>query len=246
VGWRNHCPPFNKGSGVSLERLHFCPVCERWNRFLPFGLSPRPHARCSVCGSLERHRLAWLFLRLKSDLFLPKRRRLLHLGPEPCLSARIRSLRHISYIPADLNGSPAVERMDISKIGHSDGTFDMIFCSHVLEHVADDRKAMSELRRVLSPRGWAIIMVPITAARTYENPTIVDPRLRELYFGQRDHVRRYGPDFADRLRECGWSVDIFPPGAIIGERDAEQMALLKHDSIFFCRQQFATNATSSI
>src|SRR6185503_7695510 len=85
-------------------------------------------------------------------------------------------------------------------------SFDVIYCSHVLEHVPDDRLARSQLRRGLKRAGWAVLLVPITAAQTIEDPTVTDPAERERLFGQHDHVRRYGPDYVDRLRDAGFSV----------------------------------------
>ena len=87
--------------------------------------------------------------------------------------------------------------------------FDTIICSHVLEHVPADAKAMSELFRVLRPGGVAIIQVPYAddCAETDEDPSVTDPLERERRFGQFDHVRIYGRDFADRLRRAGFVVD---------------------------------------
>jgi SAM-dependent methyltransferase len=215
---------------------HFCPICERAGAFQPFG--SRPNARCPGCGSLERHRFAWVFLTRQSDLFAPVShpagRRFLHIAPEPCLSRRFRSLDRIGYTPADLKGGPGVEKIDITNIDYPPMTFDIIFCSHVLEHVEEDRKAISELHRVLSPTGWAILMVPINLKETYEDPKIQDPRQRELHFGQWDHVRSYGLDFADRLRECGIQMTCFRPESIVSDCEFASMSLLKRDWIFFC------------
>ena len=86
--------------------------------------------------------------------------------------------------------------------------FDAVICNHVLEHVPDDRAAMRELRRILRPGGIAVLMVPFRPDRqTYEDPTIVDPEQRTAVFGQFDHVRLYGSDYLDRLREAGFEVD---------------------------------------
>src|SRR5262249_12426105 len=85
---------------------------------------------------------------------------------------------------------------------------------HVLEHVPDDRRAMREFYRVLKPGGWAILLVPITVERTFEDPAVVDPAERLRLFGQEDHVRRYGPDYGDRLSEAGFAVS----GVNVSER----------------------------
>ena len=103
--------------------------------------------------------------------------------------------------------------MDISDIQYGDNTFDVIYCSHVLEHVPDDRKAMREFWRVLKIGGWAVLQVPIVSDVTFEDPSVTGPKERERLFGQRDHVRRYGPDYRDRLVDVGFSmtVDRFVP-----------------------------------
>lgn len=101
-----------------------------------------------------------------------------------------------------------MERMDIMDIHYPDASFDAIVCNHVLEHVADDERALLELYRVLRPGGWALLQVPIDAskAETFEDPTVTDPRERERIFGQHDHVRIYGRDYVERLRAAGFSV----------------------------------------
>jgi SAM-dependent methyltransferase len=192
------------------------------------------NAQCAKCGSLERHRLAWLFLTRIEGFFSPMSRRMLHIAPEPCLSARFRSLPHIAYVAADLLGGSGVERMDISNIRYAAMTFDLIFCSHVLEHVEDDRKAISELHRVLSAAGTAILMVPIMSKPTYEDHSIRDPNLRERRFGQWDHVRSYGPDFATRLLEGGMQVTCFKPADFVSDAEFDWMRMSRADLIFRC------------
>lgn len=133
----------------------------------------------------------------------------MHIAPEQCLYARVKQLTHIDYVTADLESPIADYHFDLHKIPFADNFFDMILCNHVLEHVSDDRKVMSELLRVLNPGGFAILQVPLEPIResTFEDPAITDPRQREKYFGQKDHVRVYGRDYPDRLRECGFFVE---------------------------------------
>ena len=92
-------------------------------------------------------------------------------------------------------------RLDIADMNFEDNFFDVIICSHVLEHVKDDQKAMHELFRVLKPKGIAILQVPIskTARETFEDFSITTPEGREKYFGQKDHVRIYGKNYKERL-----------------------------------------------
>src|SRR5262249_34549913 len=132
----------------------------------------------------------------------------------------------------------AMIAMDIAAIDLPNDSFDVIYCSHVLEHVADDRRAMRELRRVLKPDGWAILLVPITASATVEDPSVVDPAERLRMFGQEDHVRRYGPDYIDRLRDAEFDVTEINVHDLMGQADAQRMGLLQAaGSIHFCRKR---------
>jgi SAM-dependent methyltransferase len=217
-------------------RSRYCPVCKGSVRsFLPSGTPPRPDARCPVCDCVERHRLAWLFFERKTNLFDGRPKRMLHFAAELELASRLRRVAGLTYITADALDARAMVKMDITRIPYSDRSFDAIFCSHVLEHVPDDRAAMSELHRILTPEGWAALEIPITAPATIEDPSITDPAERERLFGQRDHVRRYGPDFEDRLREAGFLVQCFTAQQLVGDEEATRFGL--REEIFFCAKR---------
>lgn len=219
-----------------IGRQRLCPVCGKWSsRFCTYGATPREEAQCAHCGSLERHRLLWLFLERKTTLFDGQSKQLLHVAPEACLKTRLHNHLGSNYLSADLYGRRAMVKMDITEINYPDRSFDAIYCSHVLEHVPDDRKAMREFRRTLKDDGWAILLVPITAERTLEDPSITDPEERLRIYGQRDHVRRYGPDYADRLREEGFQLEVFQVRDIADRDEAAQMGL-NHEcgDIYFC------------
>lgn len=193
-------------SGNKVE----CPVCEStFSKFLPYGrVKSRPNALCPKCLSLERHRLIWLFLQEKTDFFT-KKRKMLHVAPELCFMDRFEALDHLEYITADIESPLAKIKMDIHDIPFDENSIDVIFCNHVLEHVESDIKALSEIHRVLKPGGWAILQVPFfypLPKVTYEDPSITDPKEREKVFGQDDHVRMYGEDYADRLASAGFKV----------------------------------------
>lgn len=104
-----------------------------------------------------------------------------------------------------------VSRMDIRCLPYPNNKFDLIICNHVLEHVEDDRKAMSELYRVLTKGGKAILQVPVSLQLpvTVENPELVSPAERLKHFGQKDHVRIYGANYVSRLPEAGFNIEIF-------------------------------------
>jgi SAM-dependent methyltransferase len=184
---------------------------------------------------LERHRLIWLYFKRKTNLFDSRPKTVLHVAPEECLESRLRSHLGESYITADLMDPRAMIKMDITDIQHPDNHFDVIFCSHVLEHVPDDRRAMREFFRVLKPDGWAILLVPVTSERTFEDLSITDPTERLRLFGQEDHVRRYGPDYVDRLREAGFDVEISRASDMFDEEDILRMGLTPAGGeIYYC------------
>ena len=213
----------------------YCPVCrESSRRFQRFGLHRRRDAQCPRCGALERHRLLWLYLEQRTKLFDGAARAVLHVAPEGCLEARLSRVVGSGYLTADLT-NPAAVRMDIMDIQYPAESFDVVFCSHVLEHVPDDKKAMREFFRILKSDGWAILMVPITVERTVEDPSLADPVARERMFGQVDHLRAYGPDFPDRLREAGFAVSATGPADLVGPGDAVRMGLTEAaGKIFEC------------
>lgn len=134
---------------------------------------------------------------------------MLHIAPELSYMKKFESLENLDYTTADIESPLAKVKMDVHDIPFEDNTFDIIFCNHVLEHVHDDLRAMSEMKRVLRPGGWAILQVPFyypLGEGTISDPTIEDPREREKRFGQDDHVRLYGKDYARRIRSTGFEV----------------------------------------
>jgi len=216
----------------------YCPVCESSVKaFKPFGSPIRVDAMCPICGSLERHRLLWLYFTNETGLFDPPLKKMLHIAPEPCFSYRFADNANIDYISADLAGH-AMIKMDVTDIHSPDGTYDVIYCSHVLEHVLDDRKAMSEFARVLKPGGWAVLQVPIRSDMTYEDPNVTDPSERERLFGQSDHVRVYGTDYRERLEESGLLVEVIPYHKNLSWRKLLMYGLrYEKDDIYLCRKK---------
>jgi hypothetical protein len=94
---------------------------------------------------------------------------------------------------------------------------------------------MSELYRVLDNEGWLIISVPITAAETFEDPDVSSPEDRLKIFGHPDHVRRYGPDFRDRLITAGFRVERIVDQDLCSADETEFMALAARP-VFLCRK----------
>lgn len=185
-----------------------CPCCgELATSFLPHGVKARPNAKCPGCGSLERNRLQLLYLQERTNLFTD-RLKVLHFAPERALQKRLKAEPKLTYHSADLSSKWADEHFDICAIPYPDDTFDVILCSHVLEHVPDDRKAMSELFRVMKPGGWGLIDAPhkMGNPETFEDPSVTTAAERQRVFGHKDHVRIYGRDYFQRLRAAGFET----------------------------------------
>lgn len=205
-----------------------------YRRLLPYGrIQIRANALAPASLSLERHRLLWLYLQRETDLF-SRPQRLLHIAPEWCFLKPLRRLSHLDYVTADLESPWADVHMDIHRMPFADNSFDAVLCNHVLEHVADDRQALREILRVLKPGGWAILQSPVDRSRneTLEDPSVTDPRTREKVFGQDDHVRLYGRDYARRIEEAGFSVDEIDYTAKLSSDEVERYALPAGEIIY--------------
>ncbi len=169
------------------------------------------HYSCKKCGALDRDRLYALYLRgyLKDK----KKINLLDIAPAPALTAFLRQYPNVIYRSMDLMMANVDDKLDITNMHlYKDGQFDFFICSHVLEHIPDDIKAMQELYRVLKPGGKGITMVPINlqVEKTVEDPNCTDVATRWRLFGQDDHVRMYAKkDFIDRLESVGFKMDLY-------------------------------------
>ncbi len=218
---------------------YFCPVCQSHVRvFYDFGAVLRRNVLCPVCGSLERHRMAWLFFENNTNLFDQTRKRMLHIAPEPQFERRLKKVHNLQYITAEFDSSGTDIQMDITTIPCVDSAFDIIYCSHVMEHVIEDIKGLMEFRRVLKPNGWAAIMVPIEGDTTFEDFSIRSPEERERAFGQHDHVRRYGKDFKNRLEKAGFIAQTINLSEAI-KNQAKNIGAGKNEFLFLCTKRDA-------
>lgn len=175
---------------------------------LPYGyIEPRENALCPGCLSLERHRLLWLFLKNKTGFFTDNLK-VLHIAPEQSFYLRFRKLKNLQYTTADIESPIADVKLDVQNMPFNDEVFDVVICNHVLEHVRDDRKALSEIFRVLKRGGFAVMMVPTSYSmeKTFEDPTVTDPVERQKLFRQKDHYRLYGRDYLERVQAAGFVI----------------------------------------
>ncbi|WP_342804686.1 class I SAM-dependent methyltransferase [Alteromonas sp. M12] len=203
---------------------HKCPMCNFYmGSFKPYGFDlpvmyekqvvgggRRDNARCFICGCLDRERLIYMFLKLQPSL-LSDNIKVLHFAPETVLRRKLKSI-FSNYITADLNAKNVDMTIDMTDIPFPDEHFDLIIANHILEHIPDDKKALNELKRVLKNNtGAAILQVPISlnSEHTYEDLSINTEEGRLHAFGQEDHVRLYGQDYPNKLREAGFDVQVF-------------------------------------
>lgn len=241
-------PPRQRTGAASMPEAHgwsppepeadvrWCPVCEQYSdAFLPFGQVQREEARCAVCGALERHRSAWLFLRLHTNLCDGLEKRLLHCSPEKHLGRIFQRMPELHHIGSDLFPPDISVGADLTRLPFAADSLDAVYCSHVLEHIEDDAAAMSELFRVLRPGGWSLVMTPIQGETTYEDFGIRSEEERLKHFGQRDHVRIYGRDLGQRLASAGFEVQE-RRGHLDLSEEYQRFMGLKAVFLYYCRK----------
>jgi len=210
-----------------------CPICHgSFRRFLPLPAFHEENLRrhgsrltlddaetlnvpdysCPGCGASDRDRLISLFLAERLPAVAGGGScAVIEFAPSRPLSGFLRSFPGVCLRTADIAMEGVDDAVDISDMrGYSDGSFDVFVCSHVLEHVLDDGKALSELHRILRPGGVGVLMVPIFLSLTQvdEDPAATDEGERWRRFGQNDHVRAYSGDgFLERVANAGFKVE---------------------------------------
>ncbi len=218
--------------------MRYCPLCDSETAEFE-AHNGKPNRRCPTCRSLGRQRLAWSYLQRETDLFEPPAKYLLQLAPESALERRLAPHSNIHYLSGDLSSPKALVKCDLTALPFIDDTFDVLLCSHVLEHVKDDHQAMREMFRVLRPGRWALIQVPVLADRTDEDSRVKTAAERLARFGQHDHVRIYGLDVADRLQEVGFDVSVEKYGRTLGKEMSQRLGIGRSQYLFVCRKPAA-------
>ncbi len=207
-----------------------------FSTFLPYGYNNlRKNALSPSTFSLERHRLLWLYLKNETGVF-SKKIKLLHFAPEQAFYKRFKKLSNIQYDTIDINSPLAMIRADICDLPIKDNTYDFILCNHVLEHILDDNKAISELYRVLKKDGVGIFQVPIDMKKefTFQDDSITDKKERNKIFGQYDHVRVYGKDYFTKLKNAGFKVEEVDYTKNLSKDEIYRFSIVKGEIIPVC------------
>jgi len=197
--------PMWKSYGRNIERFGYI---HRHAEMETFNL---PAMTCPKCDATDRERLMVVYLdEVWPSFEAGKPVRLVDFAPAYPMSLRLKQYPSIAYRSADLMRRDVQDNIDLTNIAYADESVDVFICSHVLEHIPDDRKAMRELRRILRPGGFGLMLVPLVVGveDTIEETGESTIEYRWKHFGMGDHVRQYGRrDFVDRLTRSGFAVD---------------------------------------
>jgi len=184
-------------------RFH-CPICNRsFGKFKSAGRNQykRPNAICPQCNSRERDRLIHRFFLKNIESLKRDSCSVLHIAPEKSLELQLKALASYMYINGDLFRTDVNLQFDIHALPFADESFEIVYCSHVLQAVSDDNHALAEIHRVLKPNGWAMINVPARGKKTQDFSLYSDSNRPA------DFVRIYGDDFADTLARHGFRYE---------------------------------------
>jgi len=207
---------------------HFYAFRDGWKSISPFVIELRGigsdviNFRCPFCGCHDRERHLFMYFDKLNLWNRFKNTCVLHFAPEKNLSKRIEHHHPLAYVKADISPKGSdVHRMNITNIVFPDNHFDFIVCNHVLEHISNDRRALSELFRILKPRGYAVLQTPYSSvlAKSFYDPSINTDELRKHYYGQEDHVRFYGSDLFQKIEKAGFSLRLKRHSEILSESD---------------------------
>lgn len=213
-------------TAVGKTATRNCPACKQdIVGFFRYG-----EARewgCPACGASPRERLMHALLDV-GVLGVPEDAAVLHCAPgERRLVDRFRASA-VEFVPGDIDPTlydvDGIQKIDLMTLAYNEH-FDRIYASHVMEHVPDDALVLENIRRALKPGGEAWLLVPLWEKSSEDGPPDLDPRERERRYGQWDHVRQYGLDFADRIEKAGLSVDIIDGYGAFEPEDIWRMGL---------------------
>ena len=159
----------------------------------------RPRVRCSTCGSLERTRVAGLYLTGPDK---PKAgANILHFAPERGLAGLLRNIGGRNYRAVDIEPSRypelGVEPFDLCRdvFDLPADHYDLIVHNHVIEHLECNYSAvLLRLFRALKPTGLMLFSMPILPGDFSDAIVTSSPAEKLARFGESLHMRVFGAD----------------------------------------------------
>ena len=195
---------------------------------------------CPFCRSHDRERHLKLYFDALNFWERFTGAEVLHIAPEKHISHAIASCNPKRYIKGDLSPTRVdIRQMDVTNLKEDDKSFDIVICNHVLEHVLDDKKALSELYRVLKPGGTAILQTPYAPKllETRErDPSVATEAHRLEFYGQEDHIRLYGIDLLDRIYESGFDLRLKTHDAVLEDVDCGRVGVNHEEPLFYAHK----------
>jgi SAM-dependent methyltransferase len=177
---------------------------------------------CPRCRSNDRERHIWIYMAALGILAESVGKPILHIAPEGGVEHRLRAGAGPGYLAGDLHPrNPLHARIDVEHLDHPDGSFHLIICNHVLEHVSDADRAIAELARCLSRNGWLVAQTPYSTVLrdTMEFTSPPSPQVAEFFLGQDDHVRLFGANIADLFLRAGLKGELYPHAQLMPSVD---------------------------
>lgn len=218
VVYRNYYEENIRKCIICHKKVFYLPLSEEYHRKIKEYNVPKSRPEtlneeeyiCPICGSMDRDRLIIAYLS-RCEKLKKEGASIIQIAPSSTIeNYLIHNYPNLKYHSADLYMEGVTFQVDLQDMNIiPDNNYDFIICSHVLEHIPDDRKAIKELFRILKPGGIGILLVPLDL-NMIETDEEVGCSEEENWrrFGQGDHVRKYAKkDFVNRIQECGFNLE---------------------------------------
>ncbi|MDQ0417333.1 SAM-dependent methyltransferase [Croceifilum oryzae] len=233
---------------MAHKSSYYCPCCKNHiSQFVPWpagffepqsfkleNWNPKTGI-CSICMAMDRERLYVWFMERETDL-VRANVSVLHIDPEKNVKNRLDTCSNLQYVCGDLKPlDPWTKGIDVTNLYYEDQSFDVVLCSHILENILDDGKAMRELYRVMKVGGWGIMQVPLATniKMSFEDERVVTPEDRTRAYGHQDHVRVYAKeDYIQRLESVGFRVELYNIAEKYSIEETHKLGLSKEDNLY--------------